>query len=640
MKFEQKFCEYLEKESLSKFGIASLLAASILSCWFSYAHYKNIFPGNSLSWVFWLVSMASLIAISIKSDVKDKTQITPSSQVLILMLAATALFFITHTFNWNTSPWNNYGLFDDAAWDLYFLKDKVLGDAPFQTIYFDDVGIISREALFHHYVAIFFKALGYNLQAFNAALLFLGFLTVLFVTLVIYEQTKNLRISLLGLMLVNFYPLILTQTFQGHRYAIVPPLIVAAYYYGLLAYRHRSVFFAVMSGLLAAVSVQGGVAGKQFLLAVFIAIIINFTIDKKWKKDLSDVKITAWAFFALAISCVPLIFYINFNSEIYSIREKGLLTEFFGKFKDDGFNGVSAYIDLTKSFFLDAHSGTRQFMGDFRPVPLLLIPALLIALYFSVVKKRYELVLLTVLPVVSATVAGMFDFRVAHAAPFLIIMLFTPFIVAGHEFAENIMKPLRYVSIISIGLTAIVGAGYGLKLSESPNHIYLLPHVDVAVSRYMQDLAYEAKEPNIEMKRDEFNRKFNDYELKSDIFVCPEGAYAIAHLFLKDRDDKRMLSLCNQSIQRIQSPDELMKGAIDVISSYRASPSKDLILVWQKTDKIEQILEALENSKAIAKISNTPISVDGVSTEIIAVKIKSENVLDFKNQFIYSVSKK
>lgn len=75
------------------------------------------------------------------------------------------LFALTHVWNFKTAPWNQNGLFDDAAWDIYFAKTHVLSNEPFQPAYSDGIGI-AREAVFHCYITAFFVLFGYNLQSF------------------------------------------------------------------------------------------------------------------------------------------------------------------------------------------------------------------------------------------------------------------------------------------------------------------------------------------------------------------------------------------------------------------------------------------------------------------------------------------
>src|SRR5207249_1871373 len=84
------------------------------------------------------------------------------------------LFVVTHIWNFKTTPWNQNGLFDDAAWDIYFAKKYIFTHEPFQTAVSEG---IARETIFHYYITFFFVLFGYNLLVFNVALLILGLST-------------------------------------------------------------------------------------------------------------------------------------------------------------------------------------------------------------------------------------------------------------------------------------------------------------------------------------------------------------------------------------------------------------------------------------------------------------------------------
>ena len=614
--------------------------AAISFCFLAYLgsllHYNGSLPGNRFSWVFLLLSVYLLLRFSYLNHIKNATKSEVDYDFYKLIALAVFIYFAGHLHNWDSAPWNNFGLFDDAAWDIYFLKDKVLGEAPFQTIYFDNIGGISREALFHYYTALFFTFSGYNLQAFNFALLVLGFLSVLYITLSVYELTKSIKIAIFALLFAAFYPLIYTQTFQGHRYAIVPPLITMAYYYALLAYRRKSLFFAVLTGLFTSIAIQGGVAGKQFLLAGVMSLALFAFIYKRDSQENQKYTITLAMLLAFLIASIPLLMYVKFNADIYSVRESGLLKEFFDKLRNQGISGIDSYWQSFSRLFFAENAGERQFMGDYRPRPTAMAPAFIIGIFFAFIKKRYELIIFALLPIFSAFIAGSYDFRIGHAAPFFIILTFSIFIPGDQVFSNTIFEKVKYVTIASIALAAFSGAGYMLKIAKDANHIYLLPHIDVAVSRYMQDLAYGAKDPSIEMKPTEFNRDIaENITSRHDFFACPEGAFAIAHLYLKDLDDKKILSLCNGSISRIQAPNELINGALETLKRYDPHASDaDLMLVWQKGEKVEPLLNALESLKNLAQITEKEISVDGRTATLLIVSVDAKNKADFKDAFL------
>ena len=165
-----------------------------------------------------------------------------------LFIFVIVLYFSSHLINFSTAPWNQNGLFDDAAWDIYFAKNHVFAGIPFQAAYFDNVGLISREVVFHYYISIFFKLFGYNLLIFNISLLILGFITILFTTLIIQRLFKNVFITVLSAIIINFFPLHFLHIFAGHRYAIAAPLVVVSLYYLYTAFANNSRFRTFIFG--------------------------------------------------------------------------------------------------------------------------------------------------------------------------------------------------------------------------------------------------------------------------------------------------------------------------------------------------------------------------------------------------------
>src|SRR5205814_9234806 len=131
-------------------------------------HYLKRAWGNPAHPVGWLLGMLFLvlafstrprqIAASLRASLNAKTR----------FFVFWVLFFIaTHLWHFNRAPWNGNGLFDESAWDLWFLKSYIIGQ-PFQPAWFHSP--ISRETLFHYYLLPFFNLFGYNILAYEAGL--------------------------------------------------------------------------------------------------------------------------------------------------------------------------------------------------------------------------------------------------------------------------------------------------------------------------------------------------------------------------------------------------------------------------------------------------------------------------------------
>jgi len=192
-------------------------------------------------------------------------------------------------------------------------------------------------------------------------------------------------------------------------------------------------------------------------------------------------------------------------------------------------------------------------LPDFYVIPLsyyiFFIPGLIIAWF----KKRFEIVFLSLLPVIGAFIAGGYDFRVLLAA--------------------GLFPSVRYIWTIS----------------QDPNSLWLLPHKDVAVSRLIQDIVLGVPNPSTKMKREEFNRKIDPTLITHDTMVCPLGAYAIMHLYLQNFDDKKILTFIDQGTQLLATPEEIFKLNTRAIANYIPT-GKNLKLVWEVSDRSQTII--------------------------------------------------
>jgi len=192
-------------------------------------------------------------------------------------------------------------------------------------------------------------------------------------------------------------------------------------------------------------------------------------------------------------------------------------------------------------------------LPDFYVIPLsyyiFFIPGLIIAWF----KKRFEIVFLSLLPVIGAFIAGGYDFRVLLAA--------------------GLFPSVRYIWTIS----------------QDPNSLWLLPHKDVAISRLVQDIVSGTANPTSKMKWNEFDRKVGTSAISYDTFVAPLGAYAIMHLYLQNFDDKKILTFIDQGTQLLATPEEIFKLNTRAIANYIPT-GKNLKLVWEVSDRSQTII--------------------------------------------------
>lgn len=603
---------------------------SFLLCWlFSFFHYKEIYYGNPLSWITWVIGIFSFsysfMPVKLSFSI-IKRSIRKSD--LLLCGFIIALFFVSHLVNFSTAPWNSNGLFDDAAWDIYFAKNHVFNDTPFQPAFFDSVGYASREVVFHYYISIFFKLFGYNLLVFNVSLLILGFVTVFFATFLIHRMFDNVFVTVLSAIIINFFPLHFMHIFMGHRYTIAAPLMTVSLYYLYSAFSKNSLFRSIISAIFAALCFDSAIMGKQYLYGLIISAFLILISIKNQEKSKEKISTGIVWFVGFLISATPLLVYIICNYSAYTLREGSLIKEFIAQYKSGGFYALKPYLVQLRELFFAKHSYLRQFVPGFYAIPLsyyfLIIPGLLLAL----LKRRFEIIFLSLIPIAGAFVSGSFDFRVLIAVPIWVISM-----AFGLNNLFLYRKPYRYIAIL-LGLTCLAfglfpSIKYIWRVSRDPNYLYLLPHKDVAVSRLVQDIVIGADNPTSKMKWNELNRGPDISLISHDTLVCPFSAYAIMHLYLQNYNDKKILSFIDQGIQLLKTPAEILSNNTSAIISYTPT-NKDLKLVWEVSDKTNEIIKMFSYYDRYGSEETFSGVVDGNQYSIYVLTIKSKFMEQFK----------
>ena len=475
---------------------------------------------------------------------------------------------------------------------------------------------------------------------FNISLLLLGFVTVLFTTLIVHKLFNNIAVTLISAVVINFLPLHFMHIFVGHRYAISTPLMVISLYYLYTSFSRNSYFRVSVSAIFAALTLGSAIMGKQYLYGLALSVICVFLCNNRhWiTKEKISIGIAWLVGFIIAAS--PLIVYIIFNNPSYAIRESSLIKEFLEKYKSGGLIALQPYLDWTFEVFFAKHTYRRWFLPDFPTIPLAYYVFILPGLFLAFTKKRFEIIFLSVLPVLGAFISGAFDFRVLLAAPIWVIcMAFS----INSLFVNKISTLLKYRPfVVIIGLSCL---SFGLfpsikyiwRVSKNPNYFHLLPHKDVAVSRLVQDTVLGVKNPTSDMKWDEFNRKIDISMVDYDTFVSPASAYAIMHLYLQNFNDKKILSFIDQGTQQLSTPIEMLNYHINAIINYIPS-DKDLKLVWEMSDKTTGIINIFRRYNKYGKDETLSDISDGNYFSLYILTIKNENINDFKEELIRQVN--
>jgi hypothetical protein len=548
----------------------------------------------------------------------------------MITVFVTLLYWVTHLWNFNGSPWNTNGLFDDAAWDIYFANVHAFRP-PYAPAFFDTVGYISREVVFHYYITVFFKLFGYNLFVFTISLLVLGFITVLFTVLVIHAMFRRPVVTILSAVILNFFPLHFTHIFMGHRYAIVTPLMMVSYYFLYTSWVMRSRVRAAASGAFAALCAGSAIMGRQYLYGLVAAAVCFLLISAVRKKLPRHIPVIAvWSASFLTVSA-PLLVYIAMNWQLYIVREQGLAGEFIRSVTANGIAGIRPYVQNLSEVFFAPVSFRRQFLPDFPVVPLayylLLIPGFIITL----MRRRFEILFLSLTPVFGAIVAGAYDFRVLMAVPFWVITMAMSMDRALSIRRLFMRRVVGSVVLLIIAAGLIRATGYLWRINHDPNAIFLLPHADVAAARLVQDIAAGAASPSSAMKRNEFNR--TDTKAPYDLLVAPYSSYAIMHVFLQNYDDKKILALSDGGIQLLKSPEELFRNNLAAIEAYREH-GKDLLLIWQVSRKSESIIRFFSQFAQLGEEKTVSDTVDGKAFSLYLLTISKQNILRFQEDVV------
>ena len=612
---------------------AGCAAATIL-------HYTGASPGNDVMWLAWLLALAAYTG----SFIPRRPRLPGSPEIvrseLVLAVGVLTLYLVTHLWNFGIAPWNTSGLFDDAAWDIYFARNHAF-NGPFQPAFFDDVGVISRETIFHYYITSFFKLFGYNLLVFNVSLLVLGFVTALFTTLTVHRLFRKPAITVASAFVINLLPLHFLHVFVGHRYAIAAPLMMVSLYFLYSGFQERSFARAALSGIFAGLCLGSAIMGKQVILALAATAVVLPVIDWARFKSAENRAVGLGWLGAFLIAATPLLIYIAFHPVEYFRREQGLLTEFVQLYTGQGYDGVRPFVDQLGELFFARDTSRRMWLHDFPMVPpaywLLLIPGLVIA----VLRRRLELVGLSIIPVLSALLSGAFDFRVLLAAPvWVVVMAFTLDVAGlGQSWSANggsaRPRPARWrplgslAAVLVVALGVVPSAVYLIGVSGNSRAQYLLPHRDVAVSRLIQDVVAGAPAPSEALKDNEFDRPEARADRPFDALACAERAYATAHLYLQAFDDRRVLSLCDNANQALAGKDKLPGVIAKGIAGYEPR-GKGLKVILEESAVSRDAISRLAQLERYGSSQRLTGQVDGETFSIWVLSLAADSVAGFQ----------
>lgn len=589
----------------------------------SLSYFRGAIPYDRFSWIFWFASITMLI-VSIKPSRPNMSNLP--REVIWFALGVTALYFLTHLMNYQGAPWNSYGLFDDGAWDIYFVQEYIQPGASIQVAFNDmDVGRIGRELVFHYYIGIWFSLFGFNLFVFNMALIFLGYITVLFTGLLAYMIFDDITAGISAAVLLNFYPMHFTQVFMGHRYAICAPLMMISIYCLFTGLNSKKRTRAVFGGVFAALCMSSAIMGKQYVYALAGTVLIAIVMKIRKRDELRTYAESAgYAAIGFVFAMMPLLSYMLVHHDVYTMRESSLMAEFFGRMKSQGLEPLWDNVRIWFMTVFERTSFQRQFMHDYPIIHWSMLFFAVAGIVLSFIRKHYYITLMIAIPTAGCIVATTYDFRLLISAPFIILAT----VFALNAVSKLIDSRLAGRIVMLTVTTALLVSPmiYLYKLSLDPNGQYLLPHRSVAASRFIQDVVVGEKEPNFLMKKNEFRRRIidNDY----DTLAATRESYAHVHAFLHDYDAYGILDLLDNFPYVGREPAILNGYFIDAVSEYERG-SKDLMIVLEKGSEISDILLMLNSfENGIVKEYSTVI--DGLPIEMYTIRIRNLDIDDFK----------
>jgi DNA-binding beta-propeller fold protein YncE len=605
--------------------------AIVLCAWAGAAHYRKLAWGDVWQPIGWLLSIFFLLLAFLprQSELAAglKTLIKPKTAFFLFWIL---FFVVSHLWNFRTAPWNGDGLFDESGWDLWFLKNSVIGH-PYQPAWYHIV--ISRETLFHYYVWGFLKLFGFNILSYEAALFSLWLTTYLFTLLLVDLFFDSYVVTFVTALILNFLPFAFIYTFAGYRYPMATTLAVVSLYFLHLGFRTGSRFCLSLGGIAAGLCLASSISGKQYLLALVIAAPLYAVFYWRTLKQRATWDSLALVIYGFVAAATPILLYIVFNREAYTLYESGFVRDFWHAMRSGPFpTGIKPYNKQLWDCFFTV-PGPRFFIPDVLPIPLpyywLLIPGAVLALW----QKRFEIPLLAAIPVAGAFIAKAIENRLLMPIPFWVILM--SFTFAG------ILKLRRWPGVqILLGAMAtlilldgmIPSIRYIYSKTKNPFSIHHYAQEEVAVSRFLRHVVAGQEHPSPpRLEANEFNRIQGVPDPPYETFICPREAYSIIHLFLHDYDDAKVLSFCGGTPFYVMSEQDVWNANKRAILTNTPS-LKDLKLIWERDPKTERIITMFQTVRDLGTEDSLSFSFGGRMRRFYVLTIPDKNIREFQDR--------
>src|SRR6267378_7549995 len=246
--------------------------------------------------------------------------------------------------------------------------------------------------------------------------------------------------------------------------------------------------------------------------------------------------------------------------------------------------------------------------------------------------KRFEIVLLAIIPVAGAFVARAIENRLLMPIPFWVILM--SFTFAG------ILKLRPWPSIqIVLGAVAVLilldglvpSIRYIYSKTKNPFGIRHYAQGEVAVSRFLKHVVAGQAHPGPpHLERDEFNRIEGIPAPNYDTLICEGEAYSIIHLFLHDYDDDKILSFCGgYPFFIVMSDQDVWNANKKAVLGY-VPGSKDLKLIWERDPKTERIIGMFQSLRDLGTEDSISFSFKGRLRTFYVLNIPNNNIRQFQ----------
>jgi DNA-binding beta-propeller fold protein YncE len=605
------------------------LVSLAICVWAGAAHYRKSAWGDPWQPIGWLLSILFLLSAFLPGQYGltngFRSLIKPKTAFFLFWIL---FFVVSHLWNFRTAPWNGDALFDESGWDLWYLKSYVIGH-PFQPAWFHIV--ISRETLFHYYVWGFLKLFGFNILSYEAALFCLWSTTYLFTLLLVDLFLESYVVTSVTALIFNFLPFAFIYTFAGYRYPMATTLAVVSLYFLHLGFRTGSRFCLSLGGIAAGLCLASSISGKQYLLALAIAAPLYAVFYWKSLKRSATWSSLAVVVYGFAAAATPILLYIWFNREAYTLYESSFVRDFWHGMQSAPFpSGIRPYTKQLWDCFFNM-PGPRFFIPDTLPIPLpyywLLVPGFALALW----QKRFEIPFLAIIPVVGAFIARAIENRLLLPVPFWVILM-------SFTFAGILkLRPWPSVQIVLGAVAALIllsglipSIRYIYGKTKSPFSIHHYAQEEVAVSRFLKHVVAGQEHPGLpRLERDEFNRIRGIPDAPYDTLICPSEAYSIIHLFLHDYDDAKVLSFCGGTPFYVMSEQDVWNANKRAIASY-ASDNKDLKLIWERDPKTQRIITMFQSLRDLGTEDSLSYSFGARVRTFYVLNIPNKNIQQFQ----------